>query len=190
MPSILLEPPQLEPLTLGEAKAYLRVEHADEDESIAALITAARLHVEALARRALIAQAWRLVLDAWPEGGRIPVRPAPLRSLTAARTYDTANVAHPLDLQAFVPDPAASSLAFVPWSVMQPERTLSGIEIDVICGYGDDALAVPEGLRQAIRILVAHWYENRGLVVPGAMSLAPLPETAAALIAPYRVVSL
>jgi len=93
-------------------------------------------------------------------------------------------------LQNFVPDVAASALNVVPWSVAQPERARSGIELDVICGYGDDAAAAPEALKQAIRILVAHWYDNRGLVVPGAMSLASLPSTAAALIALYRMVSL
>ena len=188
MPSLLLQPPALEPLTLAAAKAYLRVEHNDEDESIAALIAAARLLVEAQTRRALIAQSWRLVLDAWPPDGRIAVRPAPLQSLAAARVYDAGNVAHALDVQGFAADGAASSLNFVPWSMMQPQRAASGIELDVVCGYGDDALAVPEALRQAIRILVAHWYDNRGLVPAGAASA--LPTSAAALIAPYRMVSL
>lgn len=188
MPSILLEPPALEPLTLDEAKAFLRVEHGDEDEAIAALVAAARLHVEAQTRRAMITQHWRLSLDAWPECGRIAVRPAPLQSLTAARAFDFANIAHPLDVQSFVPDPADSSLAFVPWSVAQPERAAGGIELDVVCGYGDDALSVPEPLRHAIRILIAHWYENRGLVTGGGR--APLPASIAALMAPYRMVSL
>ena len=188
MPSILLEPPELEPLTLDEAKAYLRVEHSDEDEAIAALIAAARLHVEAQTRRALITQTWRLSLDAWPESGRIAVRPAPLQSLVAARVYDGANVAQALDTQAFVADTADSSLIFAPWSVTQPERAASGIALDVVCGYGDTALAVPEALRQAIRILLAHWYEHRGLVAAGVN--APLPVSVSALIAPYRMVSL
>ena len=56
-------------------------------------------------------------------------------------------------------------------------------------GYGDAAIDVPEPLRQAIRLLVAHWYENRGLIVPAA-SIAVLPATVAALIAPYRMLSL
>jgi uncharacterized phiE125 gp8 family phage protein len=190
MPSILLNGPAVEPLALAEAKAYLRVETSDEDETIAALIAAARLHVEAQTRRALITQSWRLTLDAWPECGRVTLRPAPLQSLSAARVYDANNVAHALDLQNFVPDLAASSINFASWAVAQPERAASGIELDVVCGYGDGAEVVPEALRQAIRLLVAHWYENRGLVVPGAMSLASLPSTAAALIAPYRMVSL
>ena len=51
------------------------------------------------------------------------------------------------------------------------------------------ATNVPEPLRQAIRLLVAHWYENRGIVAAGG-EVAVLPQSVAALIAPYRVLSL
>jgi uncharacterized phiE125 gp8 family phage protein len=47
---------------------------------------------------------------------------------------------------------------------------------------------VPEPIRQAIRILVAHWHENRAIVA-GA-EVAPVPPNAAALIAPYRMLPL
>ena len=107
MASLLLTPPALEPLTLDEAKAYLRVDTAADDDLIAALIAGARIHVEAQTRRALITQSWRLVLDAWPEDGRIPVRPAPLQALAAARVYDLDNIAHAVDTQVFVADLAA-----------------------------------------------------------------------------------
>ena len=36
-----------------------------------------------------------------------------------------------------------------------------------MCGYGGGAADVPEPLRQAIRLLVGHWYENRGVVAIG-----------------------
>jgi uncharacterized phiE125 gp8 family phage protein len=75
MPSILLTAPAAEPLSLAEAKAFLRVEHDDDDGVIAALIAGARLYVEGQTRRALLTQTWRLVLDAWPTSGRIGVRP-------------------------------------------------------------------------------------------------------------------
>jgi uncharacterized phiE125 gp8 family phage protein len=69
--------------------------------------------------------------------------------------------------------------------VHEPEKPIAGIELDVTAGYGDSAAAVPEPLRQAIRLLVARAYESRDRVEQDA-----LPETVAALIAPYRVVSL
>jgi uncharacterized phiE125 gp8 family phage protein len=189
MSAILLTAPALEPVSLDEAKAYLRVEHSDDDDVIAALIAGSRIHVEAQTRRALITQSWRICADAWPEDGRLPVRPAPLQSIAAARVYDTGGTAHDIDTQAFVLDLAASALAFAPWALPQPGRIAAGIEIDVMVGYGDAATDVPEPLRQAIRLLVVHWYENRGLVTTGA-DYSPLPSTVAALIAPYRMLSL
>jgi uncharacterized phiE125 gp8 family phage protein len=185
MPSILLTPPAAEPLALDETRAYLRVEHADDDELIAALVAGARIHIEAQTRRALIAQSWRLVLDAWPADGRIAVRPAPLQALTAVRVYDANGDAQAIDIQAFVPDTTASALAFMPWALPAPGRLAAGIELDVTVGYGD-ALAVPEPLRQAVRLLVVHWYENRGVTGPGPL----MPAGVAALLAPYRMVSL
>ena len=189
MPSILLSAPAVEPVSLDEARAFLRVEHHDDDETIAALIAGARIHAEATTRRAFITQSWRLTRDAWPADGRIAVRPAPLRALTAARVYDFDNNAQSLDPAAFVADLGGSALTFTPWAVPAPGRAALGIELDVTVGYGDAAIDVPEPLRQAIRLLTAHWYENRGLVA-GAGTGAVLPETVAALLAPYRMVSL
>lgn len=188
MPSILLTAPAIEPLSLDEAKAYLRVEHSDDDDVIAALSAGSRIHVEAQTRRALITQSWRMSADSWPEDGRLPVRPAPLQELTAARVYDFDGSTRDIDIQAFVLDRAASALAFAPWALPAPGRVVAGIEIDVTVGYGDAAIDVPEPLRQAIRLLVAHWYENRGLAAIGTVTV--LPTTVAALIAPYRMLSL
>jgi uncharacterized phiE125 gp8 family phage protein len=70
-----------------------------------------------------------------------------------------------------------------------PGRLAAGIELDVVVGFGDAAIDVPEPLRQAIRLLVAHWYENRGVAAIGH-AVAMLPATVAALLAPYRMLSL
>jgi uncharacterized phiE125 gp8 family phage protein len=185
MSSILLTAPAAEPLALDETRAFLRLDTHDDDETIAALVAAARQHVETETRRALITQGWRLTLDAWPAEGRIRVAPGPLRELTAARVYDLAGNATALDLQHFVPDPGACELVVAPWALMQPTQLAAGIALDVTVGYGDTALDVPEPLRQAMRLLIAHWYENRGLAA-GLTS----PARVAALIAPYRMVSL
>src|SRR5829696_8666709 len=87
MSAILLTRPAVEPVTLADAKAYLRVEHSDDDAVISALIAGARSHIEAQTRRALITQTWRFVRDAWPRDGRIAVVPSPLRQIIAARVY-------------------------------------------------------------------------------------------------------
>jgi uncharacterized phiE125 gp8 family phage protein len=152
------------------------------------LISASRIHVEAQTRRALVTQNWRITLDAWPADGRLQVRPAPLRTLAAVRVYDAGGVAHAVDTESFVVDAAGSELAFAPWALAQPGRLAAGIELDVAVGYGDAASDVPEPLRQAIRLLIGHWYENRGLAALGAVTI--LPSTVAALIAPYRMLSL
>ena len=189
MSAILLIPPSAEPWSVAEAKGFLRVEHGDDDAVIAALIAAARGHVEALTRRALLVQRWRFVLDAWPANGRLDPRIGPLRSVIAARTFDTANDAHSIDVATFVVDAAADIIASPSWALPLPGRLAAGIELDVELGYGATASDVPDGLRHAIRMLVAHWYENRGLATIGA-SAAMLPGGLGALIAPYRVLSL
>jgi uncharacterized phiE125 gp8 family phage protein len=190
MPSILLSPPAVEPLSLAEAKAFLRVEHDADDDVITALIAGARIHVEAQTRRALITQSWRLSRDAWPDDGRIAVLPAPLRSLEAARVWRLDGTTQAIDADAFALDAASAPavLSFAAGALPAPGRAVAGIELDIEAGYGDAAADVPQPLRQAIRVLVSHWYENRGVVA--ASGAAVLPQSVAALIAPYRVLSL
>jgi uncharacterized phiE125 gp8 family phage protein len=190
MPSILLTAPAVEPVSLDEARAFLRVETHDDDEVIAALIASSRIHVETETRRALITQSWRIVLDAWPADARIGVLPAPLQALSAARIYDFDNHAQEIDVAALVVDRGASALIVAPWALPAPGRIAAGIELDVTAGYGDDTTDVPEALRQAMRLLLGHWYDNRGVVAPGPSQVAAMPETVAALIAPYRMLSL
>lgn len=188
MPSILLTPPAAEPLSLAEAKAFLRVETTDDDPLVAALISAARLHVETRTGLALVTQSWRMVLDCWPANGRIAVRPVPLQALAAARVFDFDGQSRAVDLQAFVVDASTSTLSFIPWALPMPTRIAAGIELDITAGFGDAASDVPEPLRQAIRLFVAHWYENRATVA-GAEAVAA-PANASALIASYRMLPL
>jgi len=190
MSLILITPPEAEPLSLADAKHFLRVEHDYDDELIAALIAGARGHVEAATRRALMSQTWRLTLDAWPRHGRITVLLAPLREVVAAQVYDAAGLPRTIDPETFVVDAAASPgvIAFPPWVVAAPERSLAGIEIDVAAGYGEAAEDVPQPLLHAIRLLVAHWYENRGVTTEAGAQ--PMPAGVAPLIAPFRGIAL
>ena len=129
--------------------------------------------------------------DAWPASGRIEAYPAPLRQVLAARVYDSAGAAQAIGAEVFVINGAAAPgvIAFAAYALPHPGRAVAGIEIDVEAGYGATASAVPEPLKQAIRQLVAHWYENRGAGPPDESALR-MPASVAALIAPYRVLAL
>jgi uncharacterized phiE125 gp8 family phage protein len=190
MPSILLSGPAVEPVTLDEAKQFIRVEHDDDDDVISALIDGSRIHVETQTRRALITQSWRLTRDVWPEIGCVPLLPAPVKAVDAVRIYKSDGSTQTIDVAAFTLDKisAPARLAFGRGALPAPERPNAGIEIDITCGYGN-AADVPEPLRQAIRLLVAHWYENRGLVALG-QQIEVLPQGVSALITPYRVLAL
>ena len=186
MTALLLTPPVIEPLTLIEAKAFMRVDHGDDDDVITALIAAARVHVEAMTRRALLAQTWRFVLDAWPRDGRFAPRIAPLRDLVAARVFDADGTARDIDGESFVVDPASNAIAAPCFALPVPGRATAGIALDVRCGYGAEAGDVPADLRQAIRLLLAHWYDNRVATADGAA----VPVSVSALLAPYRMLAL
>ncbi len=191
MSALLLMPPALEPVSLADAKHFLRVAHDDDDDVIAALIAAARVHVEAQTRRALIAQTWRLVRDVWPASGRLPVLPVPLQEVTAIRVLDTDGGLHLLDAEDFAIDrvSAPAVLAFTRGAPRVPGKLAAGIEVDIDVGYGEEPDDVPAPLRQAIRMLVAHWYENRG-VIAASGEVAAMPQSVSSLIAPFRVLSL
>ena len=189
MSAVLLTAPATEPVSVADAKTYLRVENGDDDAIIAALVASARNHVEALTRCGLITQTWRLVLDCWPDNGRIKPKLAPLRSIAAARVYSEANVPNTIDTDAFVVDRAGGVIAAPSWSLPQPGRASAGIELDVVIGFGDNPSDVPPQLLHAIRPLVAHWYENRSLVAIG-QSVAIMPASVNAMINSYRVLSL
>ena len=80
----LKTPPSVEPVSLEEAKNYLKVETADDDTLISSLIKSARELIERYLRKALITQTWEMVLD---DGGSMVVIPRPpLQSVTSIKT--------------------------------------------------------------------------------------------------------
>jgi len=158
----LLAGPAEEPVSLAEAKAFLRLDDTAEDALVTTLITAARLHVEGTTARALIAQTWRLVLDGWPTDRAVRLPVAPLMSLTAVTAYDAAGDGHELDLSQFDID-AATPRLLVPGDIagMPSLRERQGLQIDYVAGYSADPEDVPADLKQAVLALVAYWFEHR-----------------------------
>lgn len=181
---ILITGPAVEPVPLAEMKAWLRLDGTDEDSLVAALTTAARLLVEASAGRFLITQVWRVVRHAWPADGVITAPYGPLSGLQTAQIFDAQGAAQTLSADLFAVESAYEPGRLrVVGSPPVPGRRREGIALDLILGYGPTPGHVPEVLRQAVRLLVAHWFENRG---DGRRRDLALPADVAALIAPYR----
>lgn len=191
MPLVLTSGPAAESLSLTEAKAHLRVDAADEDTLIASLILAARMHVERALDMALITQSWSLYFDRWPDAAWVEIPLAPVQSVSAVRLYaanDSATVMDPALYQADTLSKRARLARRGGLSWPGPGRPANGIEIAFTAGYGAAAASVPGSIRQAILLLIAHWYEEREPVTFDAAEMVPL--TVASLLGPYRTAHL
>lgn len=189
MTLILTAGPAEEPVTLAEAKAYLRLDGTEEDALVTALVTAARAMLEAETRRAFVTQGWRLALDRWPKR-EIALPLAPVAAVEAV-TVATLGGEETLDAAQYEADLAHEPPRLLlkrDTALPQPALLAGGIAIDFRAGYGA-AADVPAPLRQAILMLVAHWFETRAPIAFG-LGPADIPMTVAALVAPYRRIRL
>lgn len=179
MPLQLTLPPVTEPVTLQQAKTWLKVETDDEDALIASLIPAARARAEWHTGRAFITQGWTLWLDSAAAAIEIPL--PPLRAVTSVTLHRADGGEVVLDAGEYTVDVPGSRLVFrvAPANL----RAASGIAIAFTCGYGA-AADVPAPVTSAILMLLAALYEHRG------DDAAPSPDNALALLAPYRGVRL
>lgn len=188
MATALLSPPAIEPVTLAEAKAHLRVDGSDEDALIESLIVTSRLHVEAALGLALIAQSWRVVLDCWPFGDTVELPVRPLVEVTAIRVRDGNGTASEIDPLGYAVDAVSNVPRLISrsgWWPM-PGARKGGIEIDFDVGFGATAEDVPKPIRQALLMLIAHWYENREPAAAGSAA-ARIPATVSSVLEPYRL---
>lgn len=153
--------PAGEPVTLAEAKAQLRIAHDSEDGLIGGLIRAARAEVEAQTGMALIDQSWRLALDCWPHDGLVRLRRHPVKQILSVTVYGEEGEGAVLDPAGYEADLVTrpARLHFV--SPPAPERRLNGIEVDFTAGFGEAGTDVPDQLKRAVLVLVAHWHEFR-----------------------------
>ena len=180
--------PATEPVSLAEAKLHLRVDHADEDVMILSLIAAARLHLEHVLGRAFITQAWLYLFDDWPAGYAVNLPLAPIQSIVSVKVYDEADVATTLSPSFYLLDGLSVPPRLVrrsPSAFPRPGRIANGVEVSFIAGHGSLASEVPAPLRQAILLLVAHWYEHRQPVEIG-IERETLPVAVLDLVAPFR----
>ena len=190
MTMILVTPPASEPVSLAEAKSFLKLDSGDDDTLIDTLIATARVALELRTGRYFVTQAWRYVRDAWPSSRLVSLPASPLISVNAVTIYDDDGNPTVLPATDYIVDTASvpPRLKLRSSAIADPGQALNGIEIDLTAGYGT-ASDVPAPLKTAILQLVAHWYETREPVAFGDAA-SPVPDTVAALIAPYKLVAL
>jgi uncharacterized phiE125 gp8 family phage protein len=192
MPLVLTSGPAVEPVTLAEAKAHLRVDGTAEDTLIASLIIASRLHIEAALGIALVTQSWSYFLDAWPPRAELTLPLRPVQSIAAVRLYAADESVDTLDADSYLLDGAGVPARLVRAAALtwpRPGRVANGVEVAFVAGYGAAAADVPAPIRQAVLLLVAHWYEHREPVAIGQPGTT-VPAMVAELLAPYRWVRL
>lgn len=189
MALVLTTPPALEPVSLADAKAHLRVDTTDEDVLISRLITGARSELERGLNRAFVTQSWTYFLDAWPSGYALPLPLAPVQTIDQVRVYALDDSFAVMPGGAYLLDGQGSPPRLIrrgtlAWPV--PLRPGNGVAIDMTCGHGSQPTEVPAALRIATLLLTAHWFENRQVAeVPGGAG-ATLPPMVRDLIDPYR----
>lgn len=192
MALVLTSPPSVEPVSIGEAKDHLRVDHSDEDAYISSLILTSRLHIEAALSLALIDQTWTWTFNAWPKRSQnltLPLRPvSSIVSVVTLASDGTPTVMSPSDYELdghHVPPRLVR--AGTQWP--KPGKTHAGIEVSFVAGFGSSSDDVPQPVRHALLLLVAHWYEHRDPIEIGSDKTA-VPESVSKLLLPYRVARL
>lgn len=164
--SRIVSEPAAEPLSLAEARAHLHVTHTEDDEYLIGLITTARVYVEMVTGRALVTQTWK----AWYAGfeKRLVIPWPRLQSVETVRVRNSAGAWATLETSVYSVDSDVEPGAVVEaYGATWPSITLhpvNPIEIAFTAGYGA-AAAVPRPLKQAMLLLIGHWYEHREAVI-------------------------
>ena len=140
----------------------------NEDSYLTALIVAARKYCENYQNRAYITQTWELSFDYWPSCTLDEVIELPkgnLQSITSIIYKDCAGTNITLDASNYVMSTRGILGRICPaygktWPSFTP-YPLDAVVIKFVCGYGATSASVPETVKQAMYLLVSHWYENR-----------------------------
>lgn len=197
----LIVAPSTEPITVEEARGVLRLDTTAHDTYVASLITSAREFFEETTGRALIQQDWVAAINSLPNDGQgdlwwdgvregsinhisaacarvIELPKAPLMSVISVVSYDDQNN----DTEDTVLSRYYQNTISTPgqlvlnngavWPVFT--RPINGLEINYRAGYGAAASDVPIAIRNAIKMLVQHWYEHPNIIDSDPVNAVPV----------------
>ncbi len=173
------------PVSLSEARDFLKISHTEEDALLAAYLRAAADACEVFTGRKLISQQWRLTLNDW-DGARLPLRLSPVISVDQVEVWtDSQYVA--LAADRYLLDRASYQAFLIPapgqvWPA--PTRDVDGVRITLTAGFGAGPNDVPHDIRLGLLHWVAAAYDD------DASGSGPLLYLAERFWRPYRRVAL
>lgn len=174
------------------ARKQCRVDHAEDDDTLAALVRAATDYLDGpngILRTSLLKQTWRDAWSEFPLDCRIRLSAEPLIAISSVEyvaagattwsTWASQNYhAYTDALGSWVE--LADGIAW-PDTATRPEA----VRVTYTAGFGVKAADVPANIIHAAKLLVAHYYENREAVLVGVVP-ADLPMGVSALLAPWK----
>lgn len=169
----VVTPPAADPVSVAEAKAHCRVDSNDEDALIQGLIYTARDYIETVCNRVLMTQTLDYWLQDWPDGDTLKLPRSPAQSVISVTWYNPAGTPTVFAASNYgvdmVTEPGRivlSSGAAWPGDEL---RVTNGIAVRFVAGWAS-AAAVPRSVKQAMLLLIGHWFENREATTFGAVS--------------------
>ena len=165
------------PLSLAEVKEHLRVTNAYQDDLIDGLIAAAVAYVDGtgLLGRAMITQDWAQWVNQAPGWVRLEI--GPFQSLVSVEYYDTDNVLQAATLGDFETRLAGDFVICKPKEDFEwpnAETRQDAIKITYRAGFGDAASDVPQNVRHAMFLMIAHWYKQWSASTEIKMNTLPM----------------
>lgn len=184
MPIIKIADATVEPISLDEAKAHLRVDVPDEDALIASIIKAVRLACEAQTQRTLIETTWEQVHDAFPEA--VCLRMPRVLQVLSVKYLDESGVEQTLAQADYIVDRDSEPGHIVPapgkaWPATA--QVPNAVRVRYTAGFGATAQDVPQDIKLWMLLHIGHYFHNREASAKG---IDPLP-FAEGLLDPYRV---
>ncbi|MCK8826403.1 head-tail connector protein [Natroniella acetigena] len=160
----VIESPEIEPVSLEEAKEHLRVHHDMEDDLIENnLIPAAREYCEGFQNLSYYTQKLIYTLDVDPDGIIELPRP-PLQEIEAVEFKNKDGDI--IKVQDYFVDENSSRILVDDWP-KEEKYPMGAYRITYLAGY-DEIDKVSKKVKQAMKLLIGHWYIHREQVVADA----------------------
>lgn len=192
MYSRVIVAPPVEPITLAEVKLDRAIDHALHDDLLRALIHAARDYVEEYCGVSLVTQTREVGFDAF--GSQLEIPYGPVQEIVSIEYLNGDSVSTPftgyqIDTGGRIARVDAAYGTAWPTAL----GALNAITVRYIAGFPpiegsptDYTGNVPGAIKQAMRLMVGTWYENRESAIVGA-TVFEQSFGITALLNPYRV---